>query len=110
MLTEPRVTPSVLRLVTKSIKEKGLNANSGLTVIADRVRNLNPSLEGTDRKVILDYFQSLGVLETTKRQENQAREDKRKLKKSHLVKIYITERTDFSLPEGRPSDIMPWEA
>lgn len=94
--SEEPVSPTQLKWVARSFKDKQLNGNSGLAILADRVRQLT-DIRGSDRQVIHDYFRTLGKPSVP-----------RKKGPPQDIDPVITERTDFSLPI-RPSRVLPWE-
>jgi hypothetical protein len=97
MLKEPRVTPTILKWTARSFKDPAFNGNSGLVGISTRVRQLRPELVGTDREVVLAYFNSLNK-PSTPRVKGLPR---------HTEPV-VTERQDFS-GVSRDPEIAPWE-
>lgn len=113
MVKQEKITPTVLKLVARSLDVDGVHGSSGVAVIASALRAEVPptAYSGcTDKEVILSYFNTLGKDPTPPKQKKgyAARAAKQRAKQTAPR---ITPRTDFSTDwiVRTPIDHPPWD-
>ena len=108
-----KITPTVLKLVARSLDVDGVHGSSGVAVIASTLRAEVPSMfyDGyTDRDVILTYFNSLGLDPTPPKQKPGYKKQAEK-RRAKQTAPRITYRTNFSTDwiVRTPIDHPPWD-
>lgn len=108
-----KISPTVLKLVARSLKVDGVHGSSGVAIIASALRAEVPSVfyDGhTDKEVILTYFNSLG-LDPTPPKQKPGYAKKAAQRRARETAPRITPRRDFSTDwiVWTPSDHPPWD-
>lgn len=95
---ESKISPTLLKLVARNLKEDGVHGSSGVAVIASTLRAKVPASQytgSTDKEVILSYFNSLNLDATPPKQKASYKKQVAK-RRERDSKPHVTERTDFS--------------
>ncbi len=95
---ESKISPTLLKLVARNLKEDGVHGSSGVAVIASTLRAKVPASQytgSTDKEVILSYFNSLNLDATPPKQKASYKKQLAK-RRERESKPHVTPRTDFS--------------
>ena len=107
-----KITPTILKLVARSLNVPGVHGSSGVAVIAATLRStVTPDkYEGvTDKEIILSYFSSLGLDPTPPKQKPSYIKAAAKRRERETAPV-TTPRTDFSTDwiVEQSEDSPPW--
>lgn len=92
-----RITPTILKWVSRTLPKGEYHGGSGKAVLAAAIRSYH-GLEGPDDAVIISHFKTLGKSPLPKKSP----------KKTGDIASVITEKTDPWVGNPTPADQPPW--